>query len=475
MARGVSVSAFDLGRIAELDPAHGQTLMAEVRRLLDQGVFTPRPYRRVPVDGAFDVLRRSLRGAHVGRDVIDLSEGRLPLHPGPAPIPLAPDGANLVTGGVSGISLALTGKLAAAGARHLVLISRRGRVTEAEDARAAIRESGARVDVLACDVADASALDALIARFGADLPPLRGVIHAAGLLSDATVRQMRADDLDAVLAPKLRGGWNLHRASLDIGLDFFVTLTSVANMLGNVGQANSAAANAFLDALIHHRRAAGLPGVALALGVVGAVGFVARDAQLRSTTRRILPGEITVDEVCSLLCRALHMGLSHPIYGVIDWERAARVLRRIALSPRFDRVAGAARGRADGGDQAAVNPAEPPQARRARLSAQIHAEVAGVLGLAPDQFDPTLPLAAQGVDSLLSVELMRMSGQRRKKRSTVSAPRFPHPGWCRGNARCTATSNRRSRPFWAPRMRWPSSAVFPPIRRSLAISASRRI
>jgi phthiocerol/phenolphthiocerol synthesis type-I polyketide synthase C len=410
MVDGVSISAFELRKIADLNPDHMSALMARINRLLNTGALSPLPYRQIPADGAFDVLRRSLRGAHIGRNVIDLTQGSMPIVPAPAgaPITLDPEGCYLVSGGLSGLGLALAERLAGAGARHLLLLGRRGAHTpEAAAMLARLGRMGVSVTALSCDVSDPGQVAAAVARCGADLPRLRGIIHAAGLLRDMPVRDMTGEQLNAVLAPKARGGWNLHQASLGCDLDFFVAISSLANTIGNLGQANYSAANEFLDALVHHRRAAGLPGLALVLGVIGDVGFVARDADLRASVRRVWRGEIRVDEIWSLMRHALQKGQSHPVYAVVEWDQISRVMRNIARAPRFAPVArDSLQEQATRAAATAFDPSDSPQERHARLSATIRAEVAGVLGLAVEALDPLAPLAAQGFDSLLSVELI---------------------------------------------------------------------
>ncbi|WP_156765174.1 beta-ketoacyl reductase, partial [Mycobacterium sp. 1245852.3] len=177
-------------------------------------------------------------------------------------------GTALITGG--------TGMAGSAVARHLVerhrvphvmLVSRSGdRADGMTELAAELRDAGASVSVVACDVGDRAAVAALVAQVPARYP-LRSVFHAAGVLDDAVIASLTAARMDTVLRAKVDGAWHLHELTRDLDLSAFVAFSSMAGIVGAPGQGNYAAANNFLDALAAHRHAHGLPGLSVAWGM----------------------------------------------------------------------------------------------------------------------------------------------------------------------------------------------------------------
>jgi acyl transferase domain-containing protein/surfactin synthase thioesterase subunit len=176
------------------------------------------------------------------------------------------DGTVLITGGLGALGLQAARSLAQHGAKHLILASRRSVPSEAlAEQLEALQQLGARVTPVELDVRDLDQLHAVMARIPRELP-LRGVIHAAGVLDDGLWLQQNPARLESVMTPKVVGAWNLHRLTKAADLDLFVMFSSIAGTLGSAGHAGYAAANACLGALVEHRRALGLPAQSLAFG-----------------------------------------------------------------------------------------------------------------------------------------------------------------------------------------------------------------
>ena len=200
------------------------------------------------------------------------------------------DGSYLVSGGLGALGLRTAEWLIDQGARHVVLMSRRPPSEEAAERISAMGQSGAHVAAVQGDVADYESLTRALAQIPEEFPPLRGVLHAAGVLADGLMVEMDLAQMDKPMAAKVQGAWNLHRATLDQPLDFFVMFSSVSAILGTVGQGNYAAGNAFLDGLAHYRRAQGLPAISVNWGAWAGAGMASDLAEeMRARGVTLLP------------------------------------------------------------------------------------------------------------------------------------------------------------------------------------------
>ena len=260
----VAYSTLRLDVLKESNPAQPGAALKRVMAGMAEGALSPLPRKSWPLAEASSAMAFMRSARHVGKIVLEmppLSRGRL-----------RGDRTYLVTGGLGGIGCAVAGWLANRGAGAIVLNGRRPPDPAAEETIRALREGGTAVSVEIADLTDAAAVDAMLARIDADLPPLAGVIHSVGVLSDGSVVNQNWDRFERVLRPKILGAWHLHRATEDRDLDMFLLFSSVVGVLGSAGQTNHASANAFLDQLAAHRRARGLPGQSIAWGAWSEVG-----------------------------------------------------------------------------------------------------------------------------------------------------------------------------------------------------------
>ncbi|PCC69161.1 myxalamid-type polyketide synthase MxaE and MxaD [Nannocystis exedens] len=365
----------------------------------------------VPVDG-LDDLASELLADRDDDEVALRPDGRrvARIVPRPLPPPLGitarPDATYLLTGGLGGLGLEAARWLVQSGARHLVLVGRSGVGSDVQVAAiAALAEAGAQVVVERADVADPAELARVLASMQLHLPPLAGVIHAAGVLHDGLVVDQDRERLRSVFGPKVRGAWNLHQATRDLPLDFFVLYSSASSLFGSPGQANYAAANAFVDALAVHRRASGLPALAIHWGAFAEVGLAA--ARADRGARLAERGMASLDPSTSgpLLGRLLAAGELQLGVAAFDPARWLEYHPQIVTSGLFARLREQIAETEPNPDlQAALAAAAPPE--RARLCEQfLRDQVAQVLRLSPTQIDHDAPLKHHGVDSLMAIEL----------------------------------------------------------------------
>ncbi len=335
------------------------------------------------------------------------------------PSPLNPEGTVLITGGTSGLGALLARHLVVGhGARHLLLLSRRGADAPGSAAVVAELEAlGARVRVAACDVADRDRLAEAIASLDR---PLTAVVHAAGVLDDGMVDVLTAEQVERVLGPKVAGAMHLHELTAGTDLAAFVLFSSVAALIGSPGQANYAAANAALDALAQQRRAAGLPASSLAWGLWADATGMTRELDEVKLARLLGTGVSALTQEQGLRLFDLSLTADTALVALVSLDlpvlRAqARagvlppLLRGLVRTPPRRAEASGSLGRRLAG--------VPEEDRESVVLELVLTQVASVLGHASAAgIDPERAFKDLGVDSLSGVEirnrLTRVTGLR---------------------------------------------------------------
>ncbi|MGW2325166.1 type I polyketide synthase [Streptomyces sp. NPDC001700] len=336
-------------------------------------------------------------------------------------------GSVLVTGGTGALGAHVARWLVDKGAAHVVLTSRRGLdAPGAAELRDELAASGARITVAACDAADRDALAALVAGLPDELP-LTAVIHAAGVLDDGVLESLTPERFDTVLRAKADAAANLHELTRDLDLTAFVLFSSFSGSMGAAGQANYAAANAFLDALAERRRAEGLPATSIAWGPWAEGGMAADDA-LEQRMRRAGVPPMAADLAIAALQRALDLDETAVTVADIDWERlapgfaASRPSPLLRDLPEARTAMEAVAGRTAGADESSLAQrlaGVPAAERESVLLDLVRSAVADVLGHADaEAVEASRAFSELGFDSLTAVEL-------RNRLNTVTGLRLP--------------------------------------------------
>jgi NADPH:quinone reductase-like Zn-dependent oxidoreductase len=300
-------------------------MLTEVLDYFLDGRFTPLPRHSFPLSEAPDAFRFMAQAKHIGKVVVTLDEPEFLVAPSSQqPVTFREDGTYLLTGGLGGLGLVLAEWMVERGARNLVLVGRSGATSAAaKEALAAMQAGrvrrGAKADYSEVDVARAIG-DAR----GASAP--RGIMHLAAVLTRILL-QLNPGAVPDGPGPKADGAWNLHTATLDAPLDFFVMFSSAAAVLASPGQGNYVAANAFLDALAHHRRARGQAGLAINWGLWAEVGLAQPEITKRLMQQGILPPFSPRLKACTCLERECYSLDSPQAMAIaVDWSRLLRLM-----------------------------------------------------------------------------------------------------------------------------------------------------
>lgn len=321
---------------------------------------------------------------------------------------LRDDRAYLVTGGLGGIGGAVAGWLADRGAGTIVLNGRRPPDEAAEDVIRALRDRGVSVHVELADVADADAVRDMLARIDATLPPLGGVIHSVGALSDAALINQSWDRFEDIVWPKVLGAWELHRATEHLDLDLFMLFSSMSGVRGNPGQANYSSANAFLDQLARHRRALGLPGQAVQWGAWLGVGEAEQHRERIEATLAASGTEwMTPRQGVRALDRLVRQDLAVGAVTSMDWSVFAAGLRRVP--PLIEELLTDDEDAAAELDELSVDLVarvrEAPAGERHGIVAEFLQDELQTLLRLPSRPAPSVAFFELGIDSLMALEL----------------------------------------------------------------------
>jgi len=357
-----------------------------------------------PVTQAQEAFHSMAKARHIGKIV--LLAGKEETRRSRAS--LRADATYLVTGGFGALGSRVAGWLAAQGARHLVLAGRHDPAPQALQSIEALRSKGVTVTAAVLDVADATAVATLVSGIAATHLPLRGVVHAAGVLDDGVLLEQSWARVERVLQPKAAGALNLHRCTRTLDLDFFVLFSAGAALLGSPGQAGYCAANLVLDSLAQSRHACGLPATSIAWGTWAETGMAAalcgRNAR-RWIERGVSP--LPAADALDLLGRAL-AGHEPTVAAIdVDWRRF------VSAGPKRSRFEDLVPAETAAPVAPAAQSSWPDRLRqmtvRERLDAlgvflQRQVRTALAIDAAAD-LDERQPLKELGLDSLMAVEL----------------------------------------------------------------------
>ncbi len=412
----VEYSLVDLDEMAKQQPERMRSLMLGLLDQFNCGQLNPLPHTEFPMHDIVNAFRTMQQAKHIGKIIVT--------QPVESKLAIRSDGVYLITGGLGGLGLRMSHWLAKQGARHLLLVGRGKPSLAARADIAKLEQIGVEVTLVQADISDVGQIERVLASLHPSCP-LRGVIHAAGVLDDGSLLNQNWERFARVLAPKVLGAWHLHTLTRDQPLDFFVMFSSVTGVLGNRGQANHAAANAFLDALAHHRRTRHLPALSIAWGAWSEIGAAAGfQAHLQSQGMGMIAPEQGVEAFAHLLRQELAQAsvspMEWPQFCLQFGERAIPAFLRGLVRQPSSEVPQEERTSLRGELETAT-----PRQRRDRLLRCVQEEVARVIGLR-QMPSPQQGFFDLGVDSLMTIEV-RNRLQTRMEMALASTLLFTHP------------------------------------------------
>ena len=392
-----------------------QRLFTDMMTLFATGILHPLPYHTFLADDIVDAFRYMQQARQIGKVVITYRNGINKIHNQSLPtqkrLALPNNASYLVTGGLSGFGLKTAEWLVSKGARHLILINRSGPSTEeAKETIQRLSDQGVTIHALACDITDKKSLALLFADIKKNMPPLKGIVHAATVINDGLIRNMDEAQIRSALEPKALGAYHLHELTADITLDYFILFSSATTLFGNPGQANYVAANTCLEALASQRRANGLPATCVAFGAIDDVGYLARHEKIKDALQSRMGGaamkaSIALDALENMLVS------NRSNLGVLDfdWHALSRFLPTSG-SPKFNELT---KNTSEHNDSRSHS--ENIQTLLDELTEEellttfidmLKSEVGEILRIDPNKINPTHSIYDMGLDSLMGVELV---------------------------------------------------------------------
>ena len=395
----VAYFPFDLGEVGQQQPQQLKDMFEDLKQQFDSGEFLPLQHRTYPIERAIEAFRLMQRGQHVGKVVITL-----PVTDTSQNLSIHEQASYLITGGLGDIGLEVAQWLVEQGARQLVLSGRRPPNPKAQKTIAEMEKVGVQVSVQLGDISEAQTVTQIMTHIAEHLSPLKGVIHAAGVLEDSPLQQMSWSQFEKVWRPKALGAWTLSQATEDQSLDFFVCFSSIAALMGNVGQGNYAAANTFMDVLMQQRRHRGLPGLSIQWGPWAEIGMAARlDSVLQKQMQQSGFQFVAPADGCQTLGELLVAPIGIVAVMPMDWEQFFERSKNRPFLEAFETKAASSAQRSA---LMLMLQALSPEEQKQLLGTHLKQLLAKVLGQADiNNISPQQPLMELGLDSFMVIEL----------------------------------------------------------------------
>ena len=410
----ISYFVFDVGDIADDNPALISRMFMELMDGFNVGRLKPLPQTCFSVRDAAGAFRYMAQAKHIGKIVINNLELKKPQWPSLyQDIGLfAGQGTCLITGGFGALGILIAERLVDDGLRYLVLIGRNGAGQGEEKIIERLRDKGAKILSLKCDISQKEDVIVLFDKIREDMPALKGIIHAAGVLDDDMIIEQNMDRFKKVMAPKSTGAWNLHQLSENEDLEFFIMFSSAASIMGNPGQSSYAAGNAFLDSLVSYRRAKGLVASTINWGPWAQVGMAVNKEKMGEKLMTHGVSGIKPQDGLEILKLVINEGRPRTCVLDIDWQQYVDYVSDVKEFKLFEGLTENSKTIAQNGSKTEnVDISKKlhdtlPEKRQEILMSIVQDVAKRVIGMDQSLEIPVdKPLMDEGFDSLMAVEM----------------------------------------------------------------------
>lgn len=409
--RNLTFTAVDMDRmLCDRIPTVHQ-ILSDISENFESGIFQPVPMAEFKASQAKEAFAFMAQSKHTGKVVLEFKDDRVPIKTTFANSGhIDSNGSYIVTGGTSGFGLHVGDWLARCGAGALYLVSRSGLHNEADRQLVESMRKHTKVLVRQVDVTDRHQVDGLLAEIRDSGQPLKGILHAAMVLDDCRFSDMTKENYDRVLAPKVSGAWNLHWASQDDPVEMFILFSSIASLVGNIGQTSYVVANSFLDGFAHYRRSLGLPATTINWGVLSQSGVVSRNASLGGALA--VSGMHGMNNSDALAGLEMIVAAQPTQVGLFDadWSRISSALPSVGSSAAYRQLI--QRSTSDGSRNPKYQELVdsllllPEEKRQAEVESRFLETMAAILKIPTSRIDARKSISDLGIDSLVAVELI---------------------------------------------------------------------
>lgn len=409
--RNLSYTSIDIDQLCKDKPEVVSRLLKETVDYLDAGKLPPLPTNVFDAKNIADAFKWIEQREYIGKAVVNFKNQSVEIENQNDDL-LKTDRSYLITGGTRGLGLELAHWMVNKGVQNLCLLSRSGEKNPEVKAKIdALRDKGATINVYGVDVADKAAMTDMFMDIANELPPLAGIFHGAMVLDDGFLLDMDDDRFRKVLNPKVNGTMNLHELSKNLDLDVFVMFSSLSSLIGHLGQANYVIANTMLDSFAYLRENLGLPATTVNLGILGQSGVISRDQSLKQMVMDAGIKSFTNEEVLIAVEEIVRTKPTQIGFFNMDWK----VFEKSFSSSKSSLFEDIIKENVGNDNQLSEIQSEHWNAMLGMNAAEqkeyvlniLTEELSVILKMSKDAIAPDKGVNFLGVDSILSVQLIR--------------------------------------------------------------------